>query len=354
MTQARPSYSLHFRDPLVLVSEVAPKDGLEPGTESLHVQPDPDSAVPQRAFYYGIYTDGGVSASKKPIDEKRVWISQWDFNHIPPPHSVASLVRLISRREGITGPAQLFASKDAKAPFSNDFVLLDGDIWPGSTVENHIKFRTMTDSSPQEPTGSPTGCTGFLTGGFRIRTASPPYHFWTSRWYKPYEGNFLVLWYPLKNPANVDEYDSQIFFVNSEGHLCIKGGLELDVWGSSIILTRTRERTGKTWPNPWSHLLPTFSYAAESKTITVKFSCDPWVYGRTPRPDTEFAVAVAPKAPTHSLKFQEIVQWAPQDVQYTRKWSPYYDRGVLGDNFLVGVEEKAGDLSRMRWELEPI
>lgn len=338
------------KDPLVLVSEVAPKDGLEPGTESLHVPPDPDSPVARRVFYYGIYTEHGVLASKVPISEKESWISWLDFNLIPPPHSVASLVRLISRREAIKGPSQLFAGKDAKGPLSNDFVLPDGDQLPGSTVEGHIIFRTVTDSSPQE-------CAGFPTGRFRIRAAGLN-HYWTSRWYTAAEGNFICLWGGFNKHWSAVYYNSQIFFMNCAGHLCIEGGLELDVSGSSIIMTGERQRT-EPWPNPWSHPLPKFLYAAESKTITVKFYSDPLVSDKWPRPerewkDKEFAVAMTPVTPTRGLKFEEIARWAPKNALSTRKWSDYYERSELGDDCLVGVEEKAGDLSGMRWELEPV
>ncbi|KAI6009825.1 hypothetical protein PISMIDRAFT_112884 [Pisolithus microcarpus 441] len=174
-------------EPLVLFSEVTPKDGLKPGTESLHVPPDSNSQITPRAFYYGIYTESGVSASQAPINKEEVWISRLDFNLIPPPHSVASLVRLISQKEAIKGPSQLFVGKDATAPLSNDHVLTDRDRWPGSTVEDHIIFRTMTDPSPQK-------CTGFPTGRFRIRAAGSPHYYWTSQGYEAAEGNLLRLW----------------------------------------------------------------------------------------------------------------------------------------------------------------
>ncbi|KAI6160606.1 hypothetical protein EDD17DRAFT_1600181 [Pisolithus thermaeus] len=338
-------------EPLVLFSEAIPKDGLKPGTESLRIPPDPKSQIMPRVFYYGIYTESGVSASKVPINQKEVWISRLDFNLIPPPHSVASLVHLISQKEAIKGPSQLFVSKDATAPLSNDHILTDGDGWPGSTVEDHVLFRTLTDSSPQK-------CTGFPTGRFRIRASGSPHYYWTSRWYEAAEGNFLVLWSGFNKYSSVFHYNSQIFFVNSAGHLCIEGGLELDISGSSIILTGERQRM-EPWPNPWSHPLPTFLYAAESKTITVKFYCDPLVSDKWPRPerewkDKEFAVAATTVVSPQGLRFEEIARWAPVNALSTRKWSNHYVGFGPHNHCSVGVEEKAGDLYRMAWELEPI
>ncbi|KAI6097095.1 hypothetical protein F5141DRAFT_1011560 [Pisolithus sp. B1] len=221
----------------------------------------------------------------------------------------------------------------------------------GSTVEDHIIFRTATDSSPQE-------CTGFPTGRFRIRAAGPPHYYWTLRWYTAVEGNLLGLWGGFNEYSNDFHYKSQIFFVNSAGHLCNDGGLELDISGSSIILTGERQRT-EPWPNPWSHPLPTFLYAADSRTIAVKLYSDPVVSDEWPRPerewkDKEFAVAAASVAPTQGLKFEEIERWAPVNALSTRKWSDHYV-GFGPCNYCnVGVEEKAGDLSRMEWELEPV
>ncbi|KAI6011052.1 hypothetical protein BKA83DRAFT_4397620, partial [Pisolithus microcarpus] len=300
-------------EPLVLFSEVTPKDGLKPGTESLHVPPDSNSQITPRAFYYGIYTESGVSASQAPINKEE--------------------------KEAIKGPSQLFVGKDATAPLSNDHVLTDRDRWPGSTVEDHIIFRTMTDPSPQK-------CTGFPTGRFRIRAAGSPHYYWTSQGYEAAEGNLLRLWGGF-NKFEI-YYNSQIFFVNSAGHLCIEGGLELDISGSSIVLTGERQRT-EPWPNPWSHPLPTFLYAAEPKTITVKFYSDPLVSDKWPRPerewkDKEFAVAAKSVASTQGLKFEEIARWAPVNALSTRKWGDHY----------VGYGPKAGDLSRMAWELEPV
>lgn len=145
------------------------------------------------SVYYGIYTESGVSPSKTPINEEEVWISQIDLNLAPPPHSVASLVRLISQKEDITAPSQLFVGKDALLPLSNDHVLTDQDQCPGSTVEDHIIFKTVTDSSPQE-------CAGFPTGRFRIRAAGSPLY-WTPRWGAPgiSEGNSLSTWPALDN-----------------------------------------------------------------------------------------------------------------------------------------------------------
>ncbi|KAI6107724.1 hypothetical protein EDD16DRAFT_1831494 [Pisolithus croceorrhizus] len=190
-------------EPLVLFSEVTPKDGLKPGTESLRVPPDPNSQITPRIFYYGIYTESGVSVSTLPINKEEVWISQLDFNLIPPPHSVASLVCLISQKEAIKGPSQLYVGKDATTPLSNDHILTDEDGWPGSTVEDHIIFRTLTDSSPQK-------CTGFPTGRFRIRAAGPPRYYWTSQRYKAAEGNLLCLWAGFSKYSRVSYYNSQV------------------------------------------------------------------------------------------------------------------------------------------------
>jgi len=54
-------------------------------------------------MYYGVYNEGGSSASKAPVDPEEVWVSRVDLSLVPPPLFVTSLERFISAKEGITG-----------------------------------------------------------------------------------------------------------------------------------------------------------------------------------------------------------------------------------------------------------
>ncbi|KAF8803265.1 hypothetical protein BYT27DRAFT_7260300 [Phlegmacium glaucopus] len=132
-------------EPLVLFSEVIPQPGFKQGTESLRVSPDAQSPLEPRFLYYGVYTEGAVFASKKPIDSQEAWVSRVDLDFVLPPLSVVSLKRSIAKNEGITAittRSQLFVNNDALTPLHDDYAVFteDGN-WPGSTVDDHVLFR---------------------------------------------------------------------------------------------------------------------------------------------------------------------------------------------------------------------
>lgn len=95
-------------------------------------------------MYYGVYNEGGATASKEPINEEEVWISRVDLDHIPPPLSVASLMRLISKKEGTTGSSQLFADQDQITLLKDDHILTDQGCWPGSTADDYVTFKVTS------------------------------------------------------------------------------------------------------------------------------------------------------------------------------------------------------------------
>ncbi|KAJ7933610.1 hypothetical protein B0H13DRAFT_1855853 [Mycena leptocephala] len=118
-----------------------PKDGMKLGTESLRVLPDAQSPLTSRFLYYGVYTEGGASTSKVPVDPEEAWVSRIDLDLVPPPLSVASLLRFISAKERITSSSQLFADQDGLAPLSDNHILVNDGKWPGSTADDHVMFK---------------------------------------------------------------------------------------------------------------------------------------------------------------------------------------------------------------------
>ena len=94
--------------------------------------------------YYGVYKEGGASASKAPVDPEEDWVSRVDLALVPPPLSVTSLKRVISLKEGITSLSQLFTNGDVLTPVINDHILTENGKWPGSTPDDHIMFKFKT------------------------------------------------------------------------------------------------------------------------------------------------------------------------------------------------------------------
>ncbi|KDR86096.1 hypothetical protein GALMADRAFT_205284 [Galerina marginata CBS 339.88] len=128
-------------EPLALLSEVVPQPGVKAGTGSFRVPPETESPLAPRFLYYGVYTEGGALASKKPINTQEAWVSRIDLDFIPPPLSVASLKRTISANEGMTSSSEIFVDNATTTPLSDDHVLIkDGD-WLGSTADEHVVFK---------------------------------------------------------------------------------------------------------------------------------------------------------------------------------------------------------------------
>ncbi|KJA24267.1 hypothetical protein HYPSUDRAFT_86223 [Hypholoma sublateritium FD-334 SS-4] len=123
-------------------------------------------------------------------------------------------------------------------------------------------------------------CSGFPTGFFRIRAVGSSLYWSLHCADSGRDGNLLMLW------ALVDEEDSQAFYIDKRGELCLCGG-HVDVLGNALVYTKTRAPT-VPWPNPWSHPMPTFSYSEQRKSISVKFYADPCVSGRWPRAEKEW------------------------------------------------------------------
>ena len=147
-------------EPVALLTKAKPGDGLRPGTENRRVPPDAQSPLtprfrelPQPDFilvlisslvYYGVYHEGGASASKAPVDPEEDWVSRVDLALVPPPRSVTSLKRFISAKEGVTGSSELFTNGDVMTPVVNDHILIEGGKWPGSTPDDHVLFKITT------------------------------------------------------------------------------------------------------------------------------------------------------------------------------------------------------------------
>ena len=104
--------------------------------------------------YYGIYNEGGASASKAPVDPQEIWVSRVDLSLIPPPLSVTSLKRFISAKEGITSSSQLFTNGNVMTPVIDDHILTEDGKWPGSTPDDHVMFKFTTQLPPTFSEGS--------------------------------------------------------------------------------------------------------------------------------------------------------------------------------------------------------
>ena len=94
--------------------------------------------------YYGVYNEGGASASKAPVHPEEDWVSRVDLALVPPPLSVTSLKRFISAKEGITGSSELFTNGDVMTPVIDDHILTEDGKWPGSTLDDHVMFKFTT------------------------------------------------------------------------------------------------------------------------------------------------------------------------------------------------------------------
>ena len=106
--------------------------------------------------YYGIYNEGGASASKAPVDPQEGWVSRVDLSLIPPPLSVTSLKRFISAKESITSSSQLFTNGNVMTPVIDDHILTEDGKWPGSTPDDHVMFKFTTQFPlPTFSEGSP-------------------------------------------------------------------------------------------------------------------------------------------------------------------------------------------------------
>ena len=94
--------------------------------------------------YYGVYNEGGASASKTPADPGKDWVSRVDLALVPPPLSVTSLKRFISAKEGMTGSSELFTNGNVMSPVIDDNILTEDGKWPGSTPDDHVMFKFTT------------------------------------------------------------------------------------------------------------------------------------------------------------------------------------------------------------------
>ena len=108
------------------------------------------------AVHYGVFTPDGASSSKKPLNTQEPWVSRVDLQLIPPPLSVASLIRSIAMNEGHVVPSssQLFISSDTMTPLSDDHILVEGENWLGSTADDYIVFLSRNQYRPNFIEGS--------------------------------------------------------------------------------------------------------------------------------------------------------------------------------------------------------
>ena len=94
--------------------------------------------------------------------------------------------------------------------------------------------------------------------------------------------------------------------------------------------------------------------------MTVKFHADPLVSHQWPRAESEwknrnFAVAARSVLDTQVYSFQEIAKWAPDSAKSAKQWTTRQG-SIFPANceYNVGIEEKGGDMDRMKWEIETV
>jgi hypothetical protein len=136
----------------------------------------------------------------------------------------------------------------------------------------------------------------------------------------------------------------------------------LNLSGNTLVIAHNRPPT-LPWPNPWSHLLPTFSYSKETKIIAVTFYADPSISGQWPRPeeewkDKEYVVAARPTTVVQVPRFNEIARWVLNSrfVRWTSRGGDKWEANAWNG---MGVEEYTrieglGDTERIQWELEQV
>jgi hypothetical protein len=103
--------------------------------------------------YYRIYKKDGAILSKQPADPNDPDVGRIRVDSVPPPHTAASIMRCISKREELDNSKQslLFVSISSESPIDEGHVSILTSSRPGATLDNPMAFVESPD-----PVAAPT------------------------------------------------------------------------------------------------------------------------------------------------------------------------------------------------------
>ena len=94
------------------------------------------------AVHYRVYNPRGAVKSKNPSDSANPWVGRINVDTIPPPHTVASIMRCISKVEDMDHCklSQLWKNSKSEAPLRDGHVSILTSERPGSTPHDPMAF----------------------------------------------------------------------------------------------------------------------------------------------------------------------------------------------------------------------
>jgi hypothetical protein len=100
--------------------------------------------------YYRVYDFHCAVLSTQPADSNKPFVGRLNVDCIPPPHTVASIKRCISKLEHIPKPeaCQLFASISSEYPMSGGHISILTSDHHGSTPGDPMAFVKLTEDTP--------------------------------------------------------------------------------------------------------------------------------------------------------------------------------------------------------------
>ena len=96
-----------------------------------------------------MYKSRGAVKSKKSVDSSDPWVGRISVDSVPPPHSVASIMRCVSKAEELENSkhSQLWINSSSESPLGPGHVSILGSNRPGSTPEDAMAFVEL-DTAP--------------------------------------------------------------------------------------------------------------------------------------------------------------------------------------------------------------
>jgi hypothetical protein len=99
--------------------------------------------------HYRVYKPRGAVKSKNPFDSANPWVGRINVDTIPPPHTVASIMRCISKSEDMDHCkyTQLWESSESDEPLKDGHISILTSERPGSTPDIPIAFVESNPAS---------------------------------------------------------------------------------------------------------------------------------------------------------------------------------------------------------------
>jgi len=143
---------------------------------SLLPSPERPVAPEARYLYYQVYKGHGAVLSKQPASSNDPYVGCIRADSVPPPHTTASIMRCISKGEGLDNSkqSQLFANISSRLPMGEGYVSILTNNHAGSTPEDPMAYVELpTPAIVQPPTSehlpNPVVPTPYSTFSKRMR-----------------------------------------------------------------------------------------------------------------------------------------------------------------------------------------